>query len=77
MKQTRLLAVFLLLLLFLVVQRVVVAWPAEAIDYQYVGSPDNGKYFSLSKSGSGGVDLDGGYGAVIEAEVAPATGVSW
>jgi hypothetical protein len=76
MKQTRLLAVLLLLLLFLAVQRVVVAWPAEAIDYQYVDSSKNGLPVPLSKSGSGGVDLDGGYGAVIEAKVAPATGVS-
>jgi hypothetical protein len=77
MRQGRLLAVFLLLFLLLVVQRVVVAWPAEAIAYQYVGSSDNGNPVPLSKSGGGGVDLDGGYGAVIEAEVASATGASW
>ncbi|AGT35031.1 MAG: hypothetical protein QXU36_04825 [Thermofilum sp.] len=76
MKQTRLLAVLLLLLLFLVAQRVVVAWPAEAIDYENVYPSYNTLPVPLSKSGSGGVDLDGGYGAVIEAKVAPATGVS-
>ena len=73
MKQTRLLAV-LLLLLFLAVQRVVVAWPAEAIDYKNVYPSNNGLPVPLSKSGSGGVDLDGGYGAVIKVKVAPATG---
>ena len=76
MKQTRLLAVLLLLLLFLAVQHVV-AWPFIAEKYQDVSYKDNGNYFSISASKSGGGELDGGYGAVIEAKVAPVTGVSW
>jgi hypothetical protein len=51
-----------------------VAWPVEAIDYQTVSPSENNNPIPLSKSGSGGVDLDGGYGAVIKAMVAPATG---
>ncbi|MEM0039390.1 MAG: hypothetical protein QXU36_03590 [Thermofilum sp.] len=74
MKQTRLLAVLLLLLLFLVAQRAVVAWPFTAEQYQPVYSSQNGWYFSISASKSDGGELDGGYGAVIEAKVAPATG---
>jgi hypothetical protein len=72
MKQTRLLAVLLLLLLFLAVQHAVVAWPFTAEKYQAVDFSRNGDYISISASKS-----DGGYGAVIKAEVAPATGVSW
>jgi len=76
MKQTRLLTVLLLLLLFLAVQHVV-AWPFIAEQYQEVRPAQNGQYISISASKSGGGELDGGYGAVIEAKVAPATGVSW
>jgi hypothetical protein len=77
MRQTRLLAVLLLLLLFMVAQRAVVAWPFTAEQYQTVWPYQNDKYISISASKSDGGDLDGGYGAVIKAEVAPATGVSW
>jgi hypothetical protein len=78
MRQTRLLAVLLLLLLlFLAAQREAVAWPFTAEQYQEVKFKDNGWYYSISASKSDGGDLDGGYGAVIKAEVAPATGVSW
>ncbi len=75
MKQTRLLAVLLLLLLFLAVQHVV-AWPFTAEQYQPVRPFQNGQYISINASKSDGGELDGGYGAVIKAEVAPATGVS-
>jgi len=76
MKQTRLLAVLLLLLLFLAVQRAVVAWPFTAEQYRDVSYKDNGRYISINASKSDGGELDGGYGAVIKAMVAPATGVS-
>uniref|UniRef100_A0A7C1CD54 Uncharacterized protein n=1 Tax=Thermofilum adornatum TaxID=1365176 RepID=A0A7C1CD54_9CREN len=78
MRQDRLLAVFLLLLLLLVAQRIV-AGPVvvTAVQDKTVRPEDNGKYISLSVSKSGGGELDGGYGAVIEAEVAPANGVLW
>jgi len=76
MKQTRLLAVLLLLLLFLAAQRAVVAWPFTAEQYRPVDFSQNGRYISINASKSDGGDFDGGYGAVIEAEVAPATGVS-
>ncbi|NAZ24758.1 MAG: hypothetical protein GU357_03220 [Thermofilum sp.] len=77
MKQTRLIAVLLLLLLFLAVQHAVVAWPFMAEQYWPVSPSQNGRYISINASKSDGGELDGGYGAVIEAEVAPATGVSW
>jgi len=76
MKQTRLLAVLLLLLLFLAAQCAVVAWPFIAEQYNEVWPSQNGWYISISASKSDGGELDGGYGAVIEAEVASATGVS-
>lgn len=78
MRQTRLLAVFLLLLLLLVAQRIV-ADPTSllAVKDKTVDYKQNGKSVPLSASNSSGGDLDGGYGAVIEAEVASATGVSW
>jgi hypothetical protein len=75
MRQGRLLAV-LLLLLFLAAQHAVVTWPFIAEKYQTVYRRDNGYYVPLNASKSDGGDLDGGYGAVIEAKVAPATGVS-
>ena len=78
MRQTRLLAVLLLLLLFMVAQRAVVAWPFTAEQYKTVDFSRNGDYISISASKSDGGDLDGGYGATIKAEVAPAVGApSW
>jgi hypothetical protein len=53
-----------------------VAWPFTAEKYQAVDFSRNGDYISISASKSDGGELDGGYGAVIKAEVAPATGVS-
>jgi len=76
MKQTRLLAVLLLLLLFLAAQHVV-AWPFIAEKYQPVYPFQNGDYISINASKSDGGELDGGYGAVIEAEVAPAVGAPY
>ena len=54
MKQTRLLAVLLLLLLFLAVQHAVVAWPFTAEKYKEVRPADNDGPISLSASNSGG-----------------------
>jgi hypothetical protein len=54
-----------------------VAWPFIAEQYKDVRSSDNGRYIPINASKSDGGELDGGYGAVIEAKVAPATGVSW
>jgi hypothetical protein len=54
-----------------------VAWPFTAEQYRPVEFSRNGQYISINASKSDGGELDGGYGAVIEAEVAPATGVSW
>jgi hypothetical protein len=48
-----------------------------AEQYWPVSPSQNGRYISINASKSDGGELDGGYGAVIEAEVAPATGVSW
>jgi len=76
MRQDRLLAVFLLLLLLLIVQLTPAGLPVLVYDRQDVDPSRNGYYVSLSASKSDGGDLDGGYGAVIEAKVAPATGVS-
>jgi hypothetical protein len=61
----------------MVAQRAVVAWPFTAEQYKTVDFSRNGQYISISASKSDGGDLDGGYGAVIKAKVAPATGVSW
>ncbi|MCC6059872.1 MAG: hypothetical protein LM563_06475 [Thermofilum sp.] len=77
MRQTRLLAVLLLLLLFLAVQHAAVAWPFIAEQYQTVDPSRNGDYISISASRSDGGELDGGYGAVIEAKVAPAVGAPY
>jgi hypothetical protein len=54
-----------------------VAWPFTAEQYRDVSYKENGQYLSINASKSDGGELDGGYGAVIEAKVAPATGVSW
>jgi hypothetical protein len=51
-----------------------VAWPFTAEQYKEVRPSQNGRYISISASKSDGGDLDGGYGAVIKAKVAPATG---
>jgi hypothetical protein len=47
----------------------------QVYDEKTVDPSQNDQGVSLSKSGGGG-ELDGGYGAVIKAVVAPATGVS-
>jgi hypothetical protein len=46
------------------------------MDQERLTTDYNGETVSFSKSGGGSVELDGGYGAVVEAYVAPAAGVS-
>jgi hypothetical protein len=75
MRRAKLLATILLLLLLLAAQRAAAGFPVQVCDAKTVYPSQNDLDVPLSASGGGG-ELDGGYGAVIEAVVAPATGVS-
>jgi hypothetical protein len=75
MKQTRLLVIIILLgLLLLTAQRVALAFPFSAEQYRTVDPSLNGRSLSINGSKSGSGDFDGGYGAVIKAEIDPAIG---
>ena len=74
MMRAKLLATILLLLLLLAAHRAAAGLPVLVYDEKTVYPADNDRYISLSKSGGGAVELDGGYGAVIKAVVAPVTG---
>jgi len=66
-----------LLLLLALAPQPARASPAVWVMYEKtLRTNDNGQTVTFSTSGGGSVDLDGGYGAEIEAYVAPAAGVS-
>ena len=70
------LALLLLLLLALAPQPARASPAVWVMEERTLRTSDNGQTKTFSTSGGGSVDLDGGYGAVVEAYVAPAVGVS-
>ncbi len=77
MRQASLLAALLLLLLPLAAHRAAAEFPVHVYDEKTVNPWQNDRYVSLSASGGGGGELEGGYGAVIKAEVAPVVGATY
>jgi len=76
MRRISLLAALLLLVL-LAAHRAAADLPVLVYDDKTVEPKDNDRYVSLSASGGGGGELEGGYGAVIKAEVAPVVGAPY
>jgi hypothetical protein len=76
MRRASLLAALLLLVL-LAALRAAAGLPVLVYGAESVYPSQNGRYVSLSASGGGGGELEGGYGAVIEAEVAPLVGAPY
>jgi hypothetical protein len=73
MKAKRLgLALALMLLLALAPQPARASPAVYVMEERRLTTLDNGRTVSFSKSGGGSVELGGGYGAVVEAYVAPA-----
>ena len=76
MKAKRLSLALALLLLALAPQPAKASPAVWVMEEMRLTTLNNGETKTFSKSGGGSEDLDGGYGAVIEAYVAPAAGVS-
>jgi hypothetical protein len=74
MRRAKPLATILLLLLLLAAHRAAAGLPVLVYDEKTVDPSQNDQGVSLRKSGDGAGELDGGYGAVIKAVVAPVTG---
>jgi hypothetical protein len=74
MRQASLLATLLLLLLLLAAHRAATGFPVLVYQERSVDTSWNDRYVSLSVSGGGGGELEGGYGAVIKAVVASLVG---
>ena len=74
MRRAKLLAALLLLLLLLAAHHAAADFPVQVYDAKTVYPWQNDQHVSLSASGGGGGELEGGYGAVIKAEVAPLVG---